>query len=60
MIQDQYEEEYFVSFLSENPNYQKINGSSGTNENSPGKPDGSSKSKGLVYKYYYDLTDDEM
>ena len=56
MIQDQYEEEYFVSYL--NPKTQN-EGSIHSSPNSGKAADGASD-QGMVYKYFSELNEDEV
>lgn len=58
MIQDQYEEEYFISFLRAKSN--EI-GSQNSSQNSTVSGNAAPlASDGLVYKYYSELSNDEI
>jgi hypothetical protein len=49
MIQDQYEEEFYLSYLQPKAGAAK--------ENSPSKPAPVAKDQGLIYKYYSELSE---
>lgn len=74
MIQDQYEEEYFLSFLKPKATASTAQSADGdavmksgnsSQEGSPGKPSSTSSdigegNKGMVYKYFSELTPEDI
>ena len=69
MIQDQYEEEYFVSFLQskksvvQDENINQLNSqatqNSGSSANSGKAANAPAANDGMVYKYFSELTEEE-
>lgn len=51
MIQDQYEEEFFLTYLQPK---------AGVKQDSPSKPAPVEMESGMVYKYYSELTEQDM
>lgn len=61
MIQDQYEEEFFVSYLkTRKSNDQESQGNSQSSQGSGHPPTAPAFTEGMVYKYYSELSPEEM
>ena len=54
MIQDQHEEEFYLSYLQP-----KVSGDA-PKDNSPSKPAPVEQENGLIYKYYSELTPEDL